>query len=341
MMCSFFSGYPVTGSFARTAVNAACQARSPMSATIATLFAATTLMVMTPILVYIPKVALATIVLVAVIKLIHIREAIFLWRMCKRDFVSFVTIVIATLLFGVQAALILGILVSWILFMGQTHPADAFILARPTRGMLLHEKGNSMSSAVEEWTSYVDILDLDREQAFSDHVVVLRLYGDLRFATAGYFKRLLEQIVNTLEPLAVVVDCTTVIGIDGSGVHILRSISESLYDKKIALFLAALPAHSIQVLQLAQRHTPALQGLNGWDVGVQDTVSGDKPRAGLEIFTSVPVAIRTAWAMAQSNRGTTNYGATGAPRSLTARHVRNNLSQGEEKMHLVRAPATP
>jgi len=276
---------------------------------------------MTPILAFIPKVALASIVLVAVIKLIHIREvllnlilpqscfvlqiksneqtnkqtdrqtdnsqAIFLWRVCKRDFVSFMVIVIATLILGVQAALILGILVSWILFLGQNHPADAFILTRPdttfrnTRKNIMSRMwvldffslisiylsscvrvvrvccvlcacacikkcfwryisiyvcvcvcvccvcvcvcgvcftfSFRMNSNVADMTNCVDFMDLDLEQTFSDHVVVLRLYGDLRFATAGYFKRLVEQIITT-EPVAIVVDCTTVIGVDSSGV---------------------------------------------------------------------------------------------------------------------------
>jgi len=241
---------------------------------------------------------------------------------CKRDFTIFVTIVVATLLLGVQAALILGILMSWILFMGQTHPADAFILARPAINKW----------PISEW-DYVDILDLDREQEFSDHVVVLRLYGDLRFATAGYFKRLVEQMLHTLKPLAVVVECTTVIGIDGSGVHVLRSISESLSNKKIALFLAALPKRSHKVLQRAFKHTPALQGPNGWNVSIQDEASGDKPRLGLEIFTTVALAIETAWDMAQSRPR-----VSVASEPLTSRHVREGFQQGDEKLHLVRAP---
>lgn len=329
LLCSFFSGYPVTGSFARTAVNAACQAQSPMSALIATAFAATTLLFLTPLLAFIPKVALASIVLVAVIKLIHIREAIFLWRVCKRDFVSFITIVIATLILGVQAALILGILVSWILFLGQNHPADAFILTRPDA---------SLSSGVADLTNCVDFMDLDREQTFSDHVVVLRLYGDLRFATAGYFKRLVEQIVTSTHPLAIVVDCTTVINVDSSGVHVLRSIAESLSNKKICFFLAALPARSLRVLQAAYLNTAALRKRNAWDVTVQTEVSRHTPRSALEIFSALELAVQTAWEAGQAN--SSEYGATNNRTPLTATHVAKTWKKGE-KMQLIRAQFIP
>ena len=68
---SFFHGYPVTGSFSRTAVNADSGARSQWAAFIASLTVGTSLLTLTDQLRLIPKVSLAAIVLVAVIKLIH------------------------------------------------------------------------------------------------------------------------------------------------------------------------------------------------------------------------------------------------------------------------------
>ena len=84
LVCSQFSGYPVTGSFSRTAVNADSGANTQLASVIAASFVGLALLLLTPILQYIPKLALASIVLVAIIKLIKLHEASFLWHTKRR-----------------------------------------------------------------------------------------------------------------------------------------------------------------------------------------------------------------------------------------------------------------
>ena len=57
LACSFFRGYPVTGSFSRTAVNANSGAQSPFAALCASLVVGSSLLFLTPALQYTPKVA--------------------------------------------------------------------------------------------------------------------------------------------------------------------------------------------------------------------------------------------------------------------------------------------
>ena len=88
------------------------------------------LLCLTPILQYIPKLALASIVLIAIVKLIKLHEAQFLWSVKRRDFFVFASVVGITVFLGVELALIIGILESWVLLLSSTNRADAMVLSQ-------------------------------------------------------------------------------------------------------------------------------------------------------------------------------------------------------------------
>ena len=48
----------------------------------------------TPVLQYIPKLSLSAIVLIAILKLIKLHEALFLWHVKRRDFLVFSSVVL-------------------------------------------------------------------------------------------------------------------------------------------------------------------------------------------------------------------------------------------------------
>jgi SulP family sulfate permease len=73
---AFFHSMPVSGSFSRSALNLAADARTSLSSAIAAMFVLLTLLFFTPLLYHLPKPVLAAIIMMAVINLINPRTVV-------------------------------------------------------------------------------------------------------------------------------------------------------------------------------------------------------------------------------------------------------------------------
>ncbi|PWA96548.1 sulfate transporter 4.1 [Artemisia annua] len=106
---SFFSAYPATGSFSRSAVNHESGAKTGLSGIIMGLIICSALLFMTPLFEYIPQCALAAIVVAAVIGLVDYEEAMFLWRVDKKDFFLWTVTSTTTLFLGIEIGVLVGV----------------------------------------------------------------------------------------------------------------------------------------------------------------------------------------------------------------------------------------
>ena len=97
--------YPVSGSFSRTAVNAASGARTQMAGVISAAVVALTLVVLTPFFRPLPNAVLASVVIMAVAGLVDVREARRLWDVKRSDFWLLTVAFAGTLLLGVELGL--------------------------------------------------------------------------------------------------------------------------------------------------------------------------------------------------------------------------------------------
>ncbi|KAF2915234.1 hypothetical protein DAI22_09g015400 [Oryza sativa Japonica Group] len=106
---SFFSSYPATGSFSRSAVNHESGAKTGLSGIIMGIIIGGALLFMTPLFTDIPQCALAAIVISAVTSLVDYEEAIFLWSIDKKDFFLWAITFITTLIFGIEIGVLVGV----------------------------------------------------------------------------------------------------------------------------------------------------------------------------------------------------------------------------------------
>lgn len=112
---SVVGGFPVSGSFSRTAINAASGARSAVSTAVAALAVVVVLLCCTSHLAYLPKPAVSAIVLSAVARLVDVSEFRRLLRLSQgpaRDLGVwvFAAVFVASLVFGVETGLFCGVL---------------------------------------------------------------------------------------------------------------------------------------------------------------------------------------------------------------------------------------
>ena len=109
----FLSGYPVAGSFSRSAVNYKAGAQSRMAAIFSGGFLLISLFALAPLAVYLPVTALAGVLIVIAYGMIDKTEMARIWRGSRSDAVIMLATFLGTLFLHIEFAVLLGILLSF------------------------------------------------------------------------------------------------------------------------------------------------------------------------------------------------------------------------------------
>ncbi|GAB4405689.1 MAG: sulfate permease [Bacteroidia bacterium] len=109
---AFFQAFPTTGGLSRSAVNQQAGARSGLASIFSAAVVALSLLFLTPLFPLLPKSVLAAIILVAIVKLIDWREALYLWRVRRDDAYMLLATFLATLLLGIEEGIFTGVVLS-------------------------------------------------------------------------------------------------------------------------------------------------------------------------------------------------------------------------------------
>ncbi len=126
---SFFSGYASSGSFTRTGVNFESGARTPLSAILAALFLMVIVLLVGPLISYLPYAAMAGIILIVAYNLIDFHSIKKTFTYSKSESVIFTATFLSTLLFELEFAIYLGVLLSLMLFIAKTSAPEVHTLA--------------------------------------------------------------------------------------------------------------------------------------------------------------------------------------------------------------------
>ena len=119
---------PVAGSFSRSMVNFNSGAHSQLAGIFLALFVAATLLALAPAFSGLPKAVLAAVIIIAVAGLVDLRSIPETWRYSKADGASNLVTFLGVLAYGVEAGLIMGVLLSVLLYLWRTgHPNIAIV----------------------------------------------------------------------------------------------------------------------------------------------------------------------------------------------------------------------
>lgn len=218
---SFFQSFPVTGGFSRTAVNDQAGARTGMASIISASLIILTLLFLTPLFYYLPKAILASVILVAVFGLIDVKEAGYLWKTDRRDFVMLLATFIATLTLGIEQGIAIGILLSL-----------AFVVYKSTYP---HIAQLGRLPGTNEYRNIVRF----QEATESEDILIIRFDAQMFFANTAYFKEKLQKMEAAKgEKLkAVILVGTAINSLDSSAVHTLEDIVEDYKARNIAFMV--------------------------------------------------------------------------------------------------------
>ena len=220
---SFFQGYPVSGSFSRSAVNLAAGAVTGFSSVVTAIIVGLTILWLTPLLYHLPQATLAAIILMAVVNLVHFSPLRHAWKVEKHDgWVGLLTFIM-TLIFAphLENGIAFGVILSLGLFLYRT--------MEPNFTELSVQKGSIIASRFVGDTTEV-----------SNAVKIAKWSGSLYFANAAYFEtKLLELISKNNEELKyIIVDVASIVQVDASGEQVLRNLVESCSDSGVEILFA-------------------------------------------------------------------------------------------------------
>eukprot|EP00854_Cymbomonas_tetramitiformis_P001011 gene1011-1536_t len=230
---SFFGGYPITGSFSRSAVNNETGAKSGVAALVTASMVVFALLLLTEAMYFLPKNALAAIVMSAVLGLIDTDEVAFLWKVSKKDLSTWVISFLGVLFLGVELGIAIAVSLSLVLVIYES--------ARPHTAEL---------GKLPNTTVYRNIRQYE-DAATVEGMIILRIDAPIYFANTSYVKEKLRQyeMMASMKPSStnnlrgqelrfVILEMSPVTSIDSTGLHALKDIVSEYKLRGIGFVLA-------------------------------------------------------------------------------------------------------
>jgi sulfate permease, SulP family len=241
---SLSHGYTVSGSLARSALNAESGAKTPIAAIITALCVAVTALFLTPLFRYVPNAALAAILVVSSLRLIDTREIGYLFKVKITEGILLVFTFVATLALGIMPGLLLGIVASILLFIT--------LNTRPNAAILGRLPGTNIFRNVEHFPEAQTIPGL----------VILRIDASLYFANVVFMKHKIHEICDqhAADLKAIILDASAVNDLDSSADTALHQLSDEFRKKSITFYIAGVKAPVREVMKRS-----GLYGILGGD----------------------------------------------------------------------------
>lgn len=227
--CAFFSGYPSSGSFTRSAVNLQAGARSPMSTVFTAGFLLLVVLALGPLAAYIPLAALAGVLMLTAFSLIDLREMDRIWRSGASDRVIMFVTLVGTLLLPLHFAVLAGILMSLGAHLLRTSvPQVRFLLPDESFNHFGAEAGRPSCPQLG----------------------VAEILGDLYFGAVQHVEeRIQENLERNPSQRFLLLRMHSVANCDISGIHMLETVVRVYRERGGGLFLSRVRRPVLDVMR--------------------------------------------------------------------------------------------
>ncbi|SEK20771.1 SulP family inorganic anion transporter [Halomonas daqiaonensis] len=241
LAAAFTAGMPVTGGLSRTVINFESGAQTPMAGLFAAIGIGLVTLALTPWLYHLPIATLAATISVAVLTLVDTATIRQTWRYSRSDFSALAITILLTLLEGVEAGIISGVLLSIALFLYRTSRPHSVLVGR-----------------IDGTEHFRNVKRHETETV--SHLAMLRIDMSLYFANARYLEDTVYTLVASRPELEhVVLICSAVNLIDASALGSLDAINARLKDSGVTLHLAEVKGPVMDRL----KHSDFLDDLSG------------------------------------------------------------------------------
>ncbi len=226
---AFFSGYPGSGSFTRSAVNFRSGAKTPMSGVVSGIAVAGAVIVAAPLAAHLPMAALAGALLVVAVEMVRVAEIRRTLRATRNDAAVLVVTFLSTLFLSIEFAVYVGVLLSIGLHLANTsHPRIYSTVPDFKTGKLAPSAKGVMCCQMD----------------------ILRIEGSLFFGAAAYVQEDLQRRLKSHpEMTSMLVRMHQVNNLDASGVHVLELLAQELRGRGGGLYFSGVNSRAFQVFK--------------------------------------------------------------------------------------------
>ena len=217
-----FQGMPVSTSLSASSLNDHSGAKTGLASMTSGLTVLLTLLILAPLFSDLPKAVLAAVIIEAVVMgMMNVAEMRRMARVQRFDCWIAITAILATLVFGVLAGVMIGIALSLLWLIAVT--------TRPNLALLGREPGTRV---------YRDISNHPADEQ-PPGIAVVRLDGDLFFATADALEDRIRDVIHTSSRLdGIVLDCEGINFVDSQGSAKMAEIARLVEESGLTLRLA-------------------------------------------------------------------------------------------------------
>ena len=230
---AFCQSMPVSGSFSRSALNLASNARTGLSSLFAAAAVLLTLLFFTSYLYHLPKPVLAAMIILAVVNLIDVGALKRAWLASREDGLAGIVTFVVTLAFApnIQIGILTGIIVSLGAFIySRMRPRVAVVSVHPDG--TLRDVGHYNLAPLHP------------------QVGILRFDASLYFANASFFEDAVLKVEReTPDVKYIVIAANSINHLDASGVESLRNLSARLRQNGITLVVGGIKRQVFDVMQ--------------------------------------------------------------------------------------------
>ncbi|MEJ2515131.1 MAG: sulfate permease [Gammaproteobacteria bacterium] len=211
---------PVAGSFSRSIVSFNSGAQTQATSLFLALFTGLTLVLLAPAFSALPKSALAAVIIVAVAGLVNLRSILETWRYSKADGASNAVTFIGVLVYGVEGGLVMGVLLSVLLYIWRTGHPNIVVVGRLPGST---EFRSVERHKVDTWPE----------------LLLVRVDENLYFANVGHVTDIVGREFQKRPGLKHLVLVMSGVGfVDSSALTELQRASENLREAGVTLHLA-------------------------------------------------------------------------------------------------------
>ena len=236
---SMSQGYAVSGSQARSVLNATSGARTPLASIVSAVCAGLAALFFAPLFYYLPNATLAAILVFSALRLIDTEEIRYLFKVKVTEGLLLVFTFAATLIVGIMPGLLLGVVASILLFIT--------LNTRPHTAILGRLPGTHIFRNIEHFPEAETLPGL----------VILRIDASLYFANVEFLKEKVHEIFDRhgsgLE--AIILDASAVNDLDSSADTALHQLSAEFRKRGITFYIAGIKAPVREVMQRSGLYT--------------------------------------------------------------------------------------
>lgn len=225
----FFSGYPGSGSFVRSALNYSAGGKTPLSGIISAVAVAAMVLLAAPLAARLPMSALAGVLMVVSYGMIRKRDILRTVKTTRGDAAVLVVTFLSTLFLNIEFAIYVGVLLSIGLHLAAvSHPRIHSVIPDPDTGKMVDSNHDEICCQME----------------------IVFIEGSIFFGSAEFVLDDLQRRLRNHPKMAnLLIRMHKVNTMDASGVNILELLLEEIRERGGGLFFAGVNYRVFEVIQ--------------------------------------------------------------------------------------------